>query len=118
MQSINQIHPTIKFTYDTELTFLDLTLYKGTRFQQTNILDIKTHIKNTNKQLYVHSKSYHPPATIKAISKGETQRYLRTNSNETNFDNVKCKLVHKLKQRGYKSQEIIHHINLTKEKKP
>ena len=35
MSNINQIHPTIKFTYeisDTELTFLDVTLYKGERF--------------------------------------------------------------------------------------
>ena len=71
---INQlIHSTIKFTHDisdTELTFLDVTLYKGERFISTNILDLKTHI---NKQLYVHSTSYHPPTTIKAITKGETK---------------------------------------------
>ena len=74
MSNINQIHPTIKFTYeisDTELTFLDVTLYKGERFESTNILDLKTHVKATNKQLYVHSTSYHPPSTIKAIAKGE-----------------------------------------------
>ena len=113
MKKINQIHPTIKFTHeisDTELTFLDVTLYKGERFQTTNILDLRTHIKNTNKQLYVHSKSYHPPSTIKAISKGETKRYLRTNSNETNFEKMKCKLVNKLKQRGYKHNQIVNHI--------
>jgi hypothetical protein len=57
---------------DTELTFLDITLYKGERFESTNILYLKTHIKATNKQLYVHSTSYHPPSTIKAIAKGET----------------------------------------------
>ena len=74
MSNINQIHPTMKFTYeisDTKLTFLDVTLYKGERFESTNTLDLKTHIKATNK-LYVHSTSYHPPATIKAIAKGET----------------------------------------------
>ena len=31
---------------------------------------------------YIHASSYHPPTTINAISKGETNRYLRTNSNE------------------------------------
>ena len=85
MTTINQIHRTIKFTYElseTELTFLDVTLYKGERFNQNHILDIRTHIKPTNKQLYVHATSYHPPTTINAISKGETNRYLRTNSNE------------------------------------
>ena len=44
MGKINQIHPTIKFTYeisDTEVTLLDVTVYKGERFQATNILDLK-----------------------------------------------------------------------------
>ena len=74
---INQTHQTIKFTHeisDAELTFLDVTVYKGDQFQETNILDIKTHIKATNKQLYVHATSYHhPPSIIKAISKRETK---------------------------------------------
>ena len=36
MNEINKLHDTIKFTHDisdTELTFLDVTLYKGNRFQ-------------------------------------------------------------------------------------
>ena len=89
MHTINQTHQTIKFTHEiseTEVTFLDVTVNTGDRFQETNILDIKTHIKATNKQLYVHATSYHPPSTIKAISKGETKQYLRTNSNEINFN--------------------------------
>ena len=94
MTTINQIHRTIKFTHklsETELTFLDVTLHKGERFYQNHILDIRTHIKSTNKQLYVHATSYHPPTTINAISKGETNRYLRTNSNECEFRNMKQK---------------------------
>ena len=58
MSDVNQVHPTIKFIYeisDTEVTFLDVTLYKGERFKSTNILDLKIHIKATNKQLYVRS---------------------------------------------------------------
>ena len=101
MSNMNQIHPTIKFTYeisDTERTFLDVTLYKGERFEATNTLDLKTQIKATNKQLYVHSASHHPPATIKAIAKGETKRYLRTSSNETNFNSMTLKLIHKLRE--------------------
>ena len=109
MSNINQIHPTIKFTHeisDTELTFLDVALYKGERFKATSILDLKTHIK-TNKQLYVH---YHPPSTIKAITKDETKRYLRTSSNETNFKMMTLKLIHKLKHRGYINNQIVSHI--------
>ena len=38
--------------------------------------------------------------------KGETIRYLRTNS-KSNFDKMKTKLMHKLKQRGYKQNLIM-----------
>ena len=109
MRSINTIHDTIKFTHEMnnqEITFLDVTLYKGQRFHQTGILDIKTHKKKTNKQLYVHADSYHPPGTKKGIAKGETNRYLRTNSNETNFNTMSQKLKNKLKERGYKEKQI------------
>ena len=113
MQCINQIHPTIKFTHEIserKLTFLDVTLYKGDRLKKSGILDLKTHIKDTNKQLYVHSTSYHPPTTKRAISKGETKRYLHTNSNEGNFKRMTHKLIYKLKQRGYKQEEILKQI--------
>ena len=41
-------HPTIEFTaetFDTETTFLDTVVYKGTRFKVKSILDAKTHLK-------------------------------------------------------------------------
>ena len=114
IKNINSIYPTIKFTYESsnkELTFLDITVYKGERFERDNILDIKTHIKQTNKQLYVHSDSYHLTTTKKAIMKGETKRYLRTNSNPSNFNKMKLELIRKLKKRGYKTNEIVQEIN-------
>ena len=40
---------------DTELIFLDLTLYKGDRFQTNGILDIRTHIKPTNSYMYTQT---------------------------------------------------------------
>jgi hypothetical protein len=69
------VHPTIKFTYehsDTELTFLDVTVYKGPQFNDTGLLDVKTHIKPTNKQLYIHRTSYHPKCTKTAIPNSNT----------------------------------------------
>jgi len=53
-----------------------------------NPIAVKTHIKPTNKQLYVHASSYHPPATKLAIAKGEAKRYLRTNSTKQHFDGM------------------------------
>ena len=55
MHTINQIHQTIKFAHeisDTQLTFLDVTLYKGDRFLSQNILDLRTHIKATTVHPY------------------------------------------------------------------
>ena len=59
MNEINKIHKTIKFTHEASDTELDVTLCKGDRFLPNSILDTCTHIKPTNKQLYVHSDSYH-----------------------------------------------------------
>ena len=41
-------HPNIKFTSeisDTEIVFSDTVVYKGTRFKEKSILDVKTHLK-------------------------------------------------------------------------
>ena len=96
----NTLHSTIKFTYKVskhEPTFLDSTVYKRTRFKDLNILDTRTHIKPTNKQLYVHATSYHPPTTKEAIAKGESKRYLRTKSDEKEFRKMTTNLIYKLK---------------------
>ena len=118
MTNINQIHPTIKFTYEsseTELTFLGVTLYKGERFSRNQLLDVRTHMKPTNKQLCNLTP---PPTTINAISKGEANRYLRTNSDEREFQNMKQRLTNRLLQRGYKHKQVLPNItpsNLTKD---
>ena len=70
--------------------------------------------KPTNKQLYVHATSYHPPTTINAISKGETNRYLRMNSNEREFTNMKQRLTNRLLQRCYKHKQVLPHISSVK----
>ena len=60
IKSINDLHPCINFTAEfsrEEITFLDLCLYKGERFAKEGILDLKTHIKPTNTQQYVHASS-------------------------------------------------------------
>ena len=48
LSSKKQTHPTVKFTAeisDTETVFLDTIIYKGTRFNEKSILDVKTHLK-------------------------------------------------------------------------
>ena len=53
----NTHHPTIKFTAeisDKEITFLDTTVFKGDRFYENSVLDIRTHFKPTETFQYTH----------------------------------------------------------------
>ena len=66
----NTTHESIKVTCmqsTAEVTFLDVTVFKGSKFQNTGYLDFKTHIKETNSRAYVHTSSYHPRGTHKGI---------------------------------------------------
>ena len=50
IEQANNHHPTIKFTAETseiETTFLDTSIYKGIRFQNDAVLDVRTHFKPT-----------------------------------------------------------------------
>ena len=105
----NDVHPTMKFTGEcspNEIHFLDTTVYKGTRFQNEQILDMKTHMKPTNKQTFVHSTSFHPKGVGKSIVLGETYRYCRTNTNQDTFDKQTRDLEQSLLKRGYKKTMI------------
>ena len=70
----NNFHPKIKFTAEIsenrEITFLDTTVFKGERFKEKSILDIKTHYnsyKPSETFQYTHFTSCHPPeASLKA----------------------------------------------------
>ena len=113
LEDINRVHTTIQFTCElshSEINFPDTTLYNGPRFRREGILDINTHIKPTNKQLHAHAPTYHPPGTRKGIAIGEAKRYLRTNSEESEFEARLSNLETKLKQRGYTHSEMSEFI--------
>ena len=46
IEQVNKHHQTIKFTVEvseTETNFLDTTVYKGKRFRNESVLDVRTH---------------------------------------------------------------------------
>jgi len=114
LTDLNNFHPKIKFTYEIhedKATFLDIDMHKGTRFEETNILDITTHFKTTNTFQYVHGTSCHPPSTYKSVAKGECIRFLRTNSDATKYAQlVKAHKQH-LKQRHF-PQKVIEDLDI------
>ena len=78
----SKFHPNIKFTAEiseNEITFLDTVVFKGERFNNESILDIKSHYKPTETfQWYTHLNPCHPPGVKNGIKKGEAK--LKTNS--------------------------------------
>ena len=106
----NTTHESIKVTCvqsTTEVTFLDVTVFKGPKFHNIGCLDFKTHIKETNSRSYVHASSYHPRGTHKGIIVGEIHRYFRTNSGNRDFWKQMMAHAKALFERGYKQRPII-----------
>ena len=104
IRELNEFHPTIKFTaeyHQERITFLDVDIYKGPNFNQTQCLDFETHIKATNPRLHVHALSHHPDSVKKGIIIGEVKRLLRTNSNRETFNKSVIKYETQMQTRGY-----------------
>ena len=116
----NSHHPTIKFTAeisDMETTFLDTVIYKGDRFKEQSILDIKTHFKPTETFQYTHFSSCHPPSVKIGFVKGEALRLLRTNSSKATFEENISNFKKRLRTRGYPNNlivKILSEIKFTK----
>ena len=119
INTMNQLHPTLKFTYEapkTSIDYLDLTIFKGKRFRETDILDTKVYTKPTETYQFLHRTSSHPPHVFKAFIFGETLRYARNTNNEDDFKEKVKGFSHKLLARGYTQTEInngTHNVSLT-----
>ena len=105
---MNRANRSIQFTHEKsqkDIAFLDVVVYKSTTADQDEdnsiTLNEKTHIKPTNKQLYVRNDSYHPPGTGKGITIGEAIRYLRTNSEAQQYAKMLLQRKRNLIRRGY-----------------
>ena len=75
----NRHHPSIKFTAeisDKEINFLDTTVYKGERFHNQGILDIRTHFKPIETFQYTHFSSCNLHRIRKGLIKGKSLKLL------------------------------------------
>ena len=90
-----------------ETTFLDTSIYKGIRFQNDAVLDVRTHFKPTETFQYTHFSSSHPPGVKKGFIKGEALRLLRTNSSKELFEETIKNFKSHLIERGYPENLII-----------
>ena len=115
----NNSHELIKFTYEISkdsITFLDTTLYKGPRFEQHGILDIKTYIKPTENYQYLKRNSSHASSVFKGFLMGECTRHIRNTNNPRDREIVFNSFKQNLIKRGYKEQEIYENFSIAKQK--
>ena len=104
IKEANKHHATIKFTAEIsekEINFLDTTIFKGERFHNDHILDIRTNYKSTKTFQYTYFTSCYAPGVGKGFIKGEALRLLRTNSSEHTFKDNIANLKLRLFERGY-----------------
>jgi len=117
---LNSINPSIKLTFefnDSSINFLDVTFYKGPRFNSNSILDTKVYFKPTNKHQLLHHSSFHPKHIFKSVVKSQVLRFSRICNNTEDFDNTTSILFQSLYKRGYTKRSlraIKHSIKLNR----
>ena len=105
-------HNSIKFTHHISkdcVPFLDLEIYKGDRFKESGILDVRPHFKDTNRFQYLQYSSAHPRSTFRGTVKGELTRILRASSNEESYTKAVKLLTTKFRARGY-PRELLRQV--------
>ena len=104
-KEINEIHPAIKFDVKysyKEISFLDTTV----KITSNNELVTTLLKKQTDKQSFLHHKSYHPSSTKKSIPFSQALRLSRICSDKIDYFNQLGELKLKFTQRGYPATDI------------
>ena len=63
LAELNSFHLNLEYTAEkssTTINFLDLGIYKGTRFQERGVLYLGPSFKTTNRFQYLHYRSCYP----------------------------------------------------------
>ena len=95
IEQANKHHPTFKFTTEIserETNFLDTNVYKGKRFREESLHDVRTHFKPAETFQYTHFSSCHQYGVRRWFIKGEAIRLLRINSSKTLFEENKLQI--------------------------
>lgn len=86
---------------DNKAIFLDLVVYKGSRFKRDGRLDLKVYFKPTNRLLYLPMISNHPKSMKMGIVIGEAIRTLRNSSDKAEWIRALRFIFKGLMARGY-----------------
>ena len=109
IEQLNKLHSTIKFDakYSTNsIEFLDARIYKSINGK----LQTTLYTKPTDRQSYLHNKSYHPSSCKRSIAYSQALRIRRICSEDAEFKKHTDQLTEKLVQRGYDKTTIYQQI--------
>ena len=85
-----------KFKYGSKVEFMDLVIFKGNRFHQKGLLDIKIFQKEQNLYAYIPQKSNHKKHTIKNYVLNKLKGYTKYNSEKLDFLKLRNKFFDRL----------------------
>lgn len=126
VQSLNSHHASIKVEpvlHETEVHFLDTTIFKGPKFRITGKLDSKLYVKPTDNHALLHRDSYHPKHVFTGILKSQMLRFSRICTRWQDCEDARRNLFRALKKRGYsrsflrKAQRTTHNSIVTEDHK-
>ena len=109
LEVINTVHPTIKFDHKysrTRIEFLD-TIVRLINGKLTTTL----YTKPTDRRAYLHSGSYHPDSTKKAIAFSQASRLRRICTDKADFDEHASNLKRDLSNRGHDEDHVTEAIS-------
>lgn len=102
--SLGKMEKNIKLEFcdsDHSATFLDLIIFKGSRYGSESILDTKVHQKQLNMYLYIPYCSSHPVHSKSSWITAELKRYIRNTSSFEDYLEIKKSFYWRLRARGY-----------------
>ena len=105
---------TRSITYEIQwdsIDILDLTIYKGHRFESTGVMDIKQYRKPTSLGMHLARNSHHPQNTFAGILQGAAGRALVASSSKTEFIKALNIIAKEFELRGYSRTEIAEHLD-------
>ena len=113
LKLLNSHDDSIKITAEVSesmVDFLDVTVFKGNRFQNHGILDTRVHFKATDTHELLDRHSFHPKHTFSGIIKSQLLRFMRICNNLEDFEDACSKLFKALKERRHYSSRFLRKI--------
>ena len=116
LQTLNSIDPLIKLTgtiSNTSCVFLDLTLYKGSRFDTSGHFDLDVYQKPSNKFLFLPYSSYHHPHIFKGWIHGYISRLRLNCTEDARYQLHRQQFYQQLQARGYPEDTLSYLFEYT-----